>query len=159
MALQLDRSAVPLVDVGGRGGKEAMLARLFPRLEARNEALWDAHDPETDAYVEFKKQADLQWFDIGKYHRLKPEHERIRMVFILHRQGVIDRIFAIDLGDLLRLLTSSPEHRDDGWCWETIAQASALKQAHPRLQLKVPLKVRAFFEAHRCRSEVERLFP
>lgn len=159
MALKLDSRAVSLVDVSGRGGKEAMLARLFPGLEARNGALWDACDPASGVYVEFKKQANLQWFDIGKYHRLTPEHERIRMVFILHHQGVIDQIFAIGLGDLLRLLTSSPQHRDDGWCWETIEQASAMKRAHPRLQLKVPLKVRAFFEDHQHRVEVERLFP
>ena len=79
MALKLDSRAVSLVEVSGRGGKEAMLARLFPGLEARNGTLWDAHGVRTDVYLEFKKQANLQWLDIGKYQGLTRKQERIRV--------------------------------------------------------------------------------
>lgn len=159
MPIRVDPVAVRDVNVAGRGGKEAMLRRVFPGLQPEGEPLWDATDPITGVRVEFKKQANLQWFDIGKYHGLTDDEQRIRMVFILHHEGVIDQIFSLDLGDMLRILTRSPDHNEDGWSRETIAEAKSLKDRHPRLQLKVPLKVRQFFKSHEGLPEVDRLYP
>lgn len=159
MVLKVDRRVVRAGNVGGRGGKEAFFLKAFPGLQKANEKLWDAIDPETQTLVEFKKQADLQWFDIGKYHGLAAPELEIRMVFILHRKGSIDRIAVISLRHFLDILTNDTDHQQDGWTLATIEASSRLKELHPRLQLKVPLKVRRFFEVHGDRPEVEILYP
>ena len=70
----LDLTAIADLRVGGRGGKESVLGPMLCGWRRVSAALYDYEiDTLTDVVrVEVKKQADLQWFDVGKYFNLSP---------------------------------------------------------------------------------------
>ena len=67
--LKVDKKALMKANIGGRGGKEKALLPIFKDLTRVNESLYDCVDSQGQKY-EFKKQQDLQWFDIRKYSNL-----------------------------------------------------------------------------------------
>ncbi len=99
---------IQATSLAGRGGKDQLILQFFPELIAESRPLWDARHRTTGQCFEFKKQANLQWFDIGKYHDLSAEERAVWMTFLLHRNGAIDTIFMVPLGVMLDLLTSPP---------------------------------------------------
>jgi hypothetical protein len=147
--VRLDETIMPSLNVGGRGGKEKMLAPAFPDYIFVNEPLYDfQHREDPTDILEVKKQANCQWFDIGKYHNLSPTQRKIKMTFILHEGGGIQSVFHIPLGDMLDLLCSDPAYRKHGWTQENIEECAVLKRKFPSMQVKVKLAVKTFYKKH-----------
>tara|TARA_R100001594_G_scaffold143035_1_gene190596 strand:- start:266 stop:745 length:480 start_codon:yes stop_codon:yes gene_type:complete len=142
--LKINENQIISANLGGRGGKEAAALSLFANdLTRINHVLFDAIDPLGNKF-EFKKQANLQWFDIGKYYNLTQEEKNIYMVFLVHKNGELEKVATIRLGKFIERLTSSPKHAEDGWTKKTIRFMHEIKKIHPRFQTKAPLKVKQF---------------
>ena len=73
----IDESMVLGLNIGGRGGKEASLLALFPDYERVSAPLYDfVNAKDSKDRIETKKQANCQWFDIGKYHNLSDDEKK-----------------------------------------------------------------------------------
>ena len=151
-----------LVNLGGKGGKEALLKKVFEGIDRKNEELFDAIT-DTGTKLEFKKQMNTQWFDAGKYHNLSEEDREILMTFILTTKankklkldaGLIDKIFTIPLGVFIDTLTSTEKHQNDGWEWENIETCYNQKKKYKTQQAKVKVDVRTFLEDNADKVEV-----
>ena len=113
--LEINENQIMSANLSGRGGKEGAVLSLFvDDLTRVNDVLFDAIDSNGNKF-EFKKQANLQWFDIGKYYNLTEEEKNINMVFLLHKDGKLEKVAIIKLGKFIERLTSSPKHEEDGW--------------------------------------------
>lgn len=142
--LEINENQIMSANLSGRGGKEGAVLSLFvDDLTRVNDVLFDAIDSNGNKF-EFKKQANLQWFDIGKYYNLTEEEKNINMVFLLHKDGKLEKVAIIKLGKFIERLTSSPKHEEDGWTQKTIRFMYEIKKIHPRFQTKAPLKVKRF---------------
>jgi len=150
------------VNLGGKGGKEALLKKVFEGIDRKNEELFDAITS-TGARLEFKKQQNTQWFDAGKYHNLSEENRGILMTFILTTKankklkveaGLIDTIFTIPLGVFIDTLTSTKKHQKDGWEWENIETCYNQKKKYKTQQAKVKVDVRTFLAENADKVEV-----
>ena len=159
----IDKRSVKAVKLGGKGGKEALLEKVFRGSIRKNEQLYDAI--QNGIKIEFKKQMDLQWFDAGKYHDLSSENEAIEMVFILtYKQskknakarlvGKIEKIFTIPLGDMLDTLTASETYRKWGWEWSNIEACYNQKVKYPTQQAKIKIEVRKFLKENPSRCSI-----
>ena len=140
------------VNLGGRGGKESLLKKVFEGTTRQNAELFDAMTID-GTKLEFKKQQNTQWFDAGKYHNLSDADRDILMTFILTTKankkleleaGLIDTIFTISLGDFIDILTSAKKHQSDGWEWENIETCYNQKKKYKTQQAKVKVDVRTF---------------
>ena len=151
----INKTNAKSVNLGGRGGKEALLGKVFEGCIREDEELYDA--TQNGLRLEFKKQADTQWFDAGKYHNLSDEDRSIEMVFILIYQnnksnrtaglvGKIEKIFTITLGSFLDTLTSTKEYQKFGWEWSNIETCAAQKKKYPSQQAKVKVELRKFLK-------------
>ena len=127
---------VDSIDLSGRGGKERLLLGLLSQWNRVNAPL---HDYEIIVngeiiHLEVKKQNNLQWFDSGKYYKLKSEDRGILMLFIFHKKGRIEMIAVAKLGEFLDWLF---EHCSaDGWTDEVLKIGANLKKEYPSLQFK-----------------------
>ena len=136
------------VRIDGKGGKEKILARVFPKSQRHNAALFDLVD-NTGHPRELKKQANTQWFDIGKYHLVSPAEKDILMTFIMHDKGKIQSIFEIKLGEMLDLLTSNKEYRKWGWTSSNMQMCAKQKKLYPTQQAKVKVEVKKFYKENK----------
>jgi hypothetical protein len=89
------------IDLAGRGGRERDVSVLLSKWRRVNAPL---HDYEVERNgetlrLEVKKQANLQWFDSGKYYRLDESDRDIRILFLLHEKVRIDVIAVTRLGE------------------------------------------------------------
>ena len=66
----LNKNVLAHIDMSGRGGKEKQFQPAMPGYERVNDPLRDFVNEETNHSRELKKQQNLQWFDVGKYHNL-----------------------------------------------------------------------------------------
>ncbi len=136
--------------IAGRGGKERQIRAIFSgavRTMWTNHPLFDVEvrSGDTTYHVEFKKQKNLQWFDVGKYHDVSLDDTGIVMLFLLHSlhsKGMIDTVAAIHLGDFVQLMMADPEMRECGWTEEVMEIAADLKRKYPKLQFKVSAPIR-----------------
>ena len=137
----LDLEQAEMLNVGGRGGQEGDVSRPLPGWTRVNAPLHDYQKEVGNELVrlEVKKQANLQWFDSGKYHELSATDRRIRMMFLIHTKGRIDTIAVSFLGDSLDWLCVN--RTSDGWNPEVMAVAAEFKQKHPTLQFKAQAHV------------------
>jgi len=100
--------------------------------------------------LEVKKQANLQWFDSGKYHDLASADRDIRIMFLIHKKGRIDVVVVALLGEFLDWLL---EHRySDGWNREVLRTGADFKARFPSLQFKAPAHIATIL------NEAPRLF-
>jgi hypothetical protein len=137
----IDIARVDEINLAGRGGLERGVSLLLPRWRRVNAPL---HDYEvavdgSDLRLEVKKQANLQWFDSGKYHRLDAAERDIRIMFLLHDNGRIDVIAITLLGEFLDWLFGHCE--SDGWNEEVLRIAADFKARYPSLQFKAPAHI------------------
>ena len=144
--LKVDKKALMKANIGGRGGKEKALLPIFKDLTRVNESLYDCVDSQGQKY-EFKKQQDLQWFDIRKYSNLTKEQKSINMVFIMHEKGEIVGIYTMKLGDMLDFLCNNKKYAKSGWTPTVFKIAAIIKRIAPALQFKAPLKMKEFIGA------------
>ena len=150
----IDESMVLGLNIGGRGGKEASLLALFPDYERVSAPLYDfVNAKDSKDRIETKKQANCQWFDIGKYHNLSDDEKKINMMFLVHDKGTIKHIFRVNLGDMLNILCSDPDHQKSGWTFENIQQCAILKNKYPSMQVKVKLNVKSFHKKYEKQLE------
>jgi hypothetical protein len=148
LAKYLDLSKVAAIRIEGRGGKEDVLRPVLKNWRRVSEQLYDYVSPEGAIRLEVKKQEDLQWFDIGKYHNLTARDRSIRLLFVLHWEGRIIRIIATRLGKLINFLRSREEYRRLGWNEDVFETAARFKNDYPKLQFKVPIHVRRLCYKH-----------
>jgi hypothetical protein len=150
--ININEAKILEVNLGGRGGKESLLSEVFSDIKRTDEELFDAIDQD-GIKLEFKKQANTQWFDAGKYHNLSEADRSILMTFILTTKaskrknieaGLIDKIFTISLGDFLDTLTTSEKHKKDGWELSNIETCYEQKKKYKTQQAKLKVDVRAF---------------
>ena len=151
--MQIDERVIPSIDVSGRGGKESHLMPLLPDYKRVNESLFDFISCEGDERLEIKKQANLQWFDVGKYHNLSEADRQIKMTFLLHKGGLIRLIFYIELGEMLDILCADPKWRKHGWTKENIKTCHDQKLKFASMQAKVQLGVKKFYEKYHNKVE------
>ena len=144
----IDERVIPSINVGGRGGKESNLVSLFPDYRRVNESLFDFISCEGDERLEIKKQTNLQWFDVGKYHNLSEDDRQIKMAFLMHKEGLIRLIFFVELGEMLDILCADPKWRRHGWTKENIKTCHDQKLKFPSMQAKVKLEVKKFYEKY-----------
>ena len=150
----IDEKVVLGLNIGGRGGKEASLLPLFPDYERVSAPLYDfVNSKDSKDRIETKKQANCQWFDIGKYHDLSEDDKGISMMFLVHDKGTIKHIFRVSLGNLLDILCSDPEHQKSGWTFDNIEQCSILKSKYPSMQVKVKLNVKSLYKKYEKQLE------
>lgn len=161
----LDLNEVRLINIRGRGGKEAHIDRLLPahlgwqRAKlSKDKRLYDYYNAAFDLRVETKKQENLQWFDVGKYHALSPADQKIVMLFINHRAGIITQIAAIQLSNFVELMVSDYDCSRFGWNREVLTIAHKFKETHPALQFKVQAKIRTLISAPKYRECFDILF-
>ena len=161
--ITINKKNAKSVKLNGKGGKEALLTKVFKGCIRENAPLYDA--TQNDVKIEFKKQMDLQWFDAGKYHNLSDKDRAIEMVFILtHKKskknakarlvGKIEKIFTIPLGDMLDTLISSKTYREWGWEWSNIEACSDQKVKYPTQQAKIKIEVRKFLRENPSKCTV-----
>ena len=142
--LTVDKNKVLNINVGGRGGKEAVLMPLFNEsLQRVSASLYDAVTP-CGEKLEFKKQANTQWFDLPKYYNLSDDERNINMIFVLHQDGKVQKIARVKLGNMLERLLDNPKYADKGWTSEMLESLHYLKRKHPRFQAKVGLDTKPF---------------
>jgi len=132
----IDIVRVDDIDLAGRGGRERDVSMLLSRWHRVNAPL---HDYEIEVggekfRLEVKKQANLQWFDSGKYYGLNQNDRDIRMMFLLHEKGRINVIAVTCLGEFLDWLFKNRE--SDGWNEEVLKIGADFKRRYPSLQFK-----------------------
>jgi len=144
----LNKSVLSRIDMSGRGGAEKQFAPAMPEYKRVNQPLHDFVNEKTGHRRELKKQQNLQWFDIGKYHKLTRADKEIGMVFAIHKNKLVQEVYEISLGKMLNLLVKDKEFRAAGWTLENIAACHALKIRHPTMQVKMPLKVKVLISKY-----------
>ena len=147
----IELSQVDSINLSGRGGKERIFSLLLPLWKRSHSPLYDFEiDHEGKSLkIEIKKQTNEQWFDSGKYYRLSEINRDIIMLFVNHRNGRINLIAAIKLGNFIDLLLSTPKYQAYGWNEEVISIAADLKQKYPSLQFKAKLRIGNVIKDHR----------
>jgi hypothetical protein len=139
----LNLEHVDSINLLGRGGKETSILPLLPNWKRANSPLYDYEINYQQKLwkVEVKKQENLQWFDSGKYFRLNQSDRDIFLILINHIRGRIILITAIQLGDFIDLLLSTPENQHNGWKNEVLETAAYFKTEYPSLQFKAKVRV------------------
>ena len=145
--MKLNHSVIPKINMSGRGGSEKNFEPILESFCRVSQPLWDFENGLIK--VELKKQKNLQWFDIGKYHNLTKLEKQIVMMFVIHDGEAILSIDTISLYDLLELACNDNHCRQDGWTHDNIKNCNLLKRSFPKMQVKVPLKVANFISEHR----------
>tara|TARA_Y100000592_G_C5360944_1_gene263671 strand:+ start:89 stop:562 length:474 start_codon:yes stop_codon:yes gene_type:complete len=144
--ISVNKNKAKAANVGGRGGKENMVLSLFnENLKRVSKPLYDAVSPNGDK-IEFKKQADDQWFDLPKYYNLSDKDKKIIMTFIMHKSGKVVKIAVVSLGEMLTRLIDNPKYSEYGWTSDAMETLHLLKQKSPKIQSKIKLKTRSFLE-------------
>ena len=147
--MRLDKKLLGKINVGGKGGAEKLfLPVLNEGWERVSASLYDFVNRSTRRKIELKKQANQQWFDVGKYHNLSEDERQIIMVFLVHKKGVVEYVWSISLGDMIDTLLGDDQYSRDGWTAHNLADQHKTKQMHPGGQYKAPLKVKKFVEKH-----------
>ena len=116
------------INVGGQGGAEKKILPALPGYSRINEELYDFINESKTSRVELKKQANTQWFDVGKYHDLSDHDRSVTMLFLLHKDGIPTSVHTISLGEMLDTLTNDKQFQKDGWDWDLIKVESACCQ-------------------------------
>lgn len=143
-------SALATLRVGGRGGKEAVVAAILPGWRRVNAPLYD-YELATGGRVlriELKKQAKVQWFDVGKYYRLTGESRRIWLLFVIHEDAVVSLLLAVRLGIFVDRLCSLPDFQALGWSNDAFKRTAKLKKDYPTMQSKVMANILSLYHAH-----------
>ena len=129
---------------------------MLPGWKRAHEKLYDYEhlDYKPKLRLEIKKQANLQWFDVGKYHQLSEEDKKIFVLFVNHLNGEIQLLLLIQLGDLIDWLCSEDSYKKLGWNDEVFSRAFEFKDKYPALQFKVKLEVLGAYRKAPHRFEV-----
>lgn len=147
--LRIKNKEISNINISGRGGAERMLSEMFENEFVRiNDPLFDVRDANDGKLYEFKKQKDLQWFDVGKYFDLSPEQREIMMTFVTYKEESPDMVVQQTLGSFVDTCCSDPDFQKDGWTHENIKAGALNKKLYPKMQFKVPLKTRRYFKKY-----------
>jgi hypothetical protein len=150
LASYIQTKDIALIDLSGKGGKESLMAALLPGWKRVPEELFD-YEMDTASgklRIEFKKQRNEQWFDVGKYHDLSADDRNIWLLFAIHSQGRITHLLAANLGCFVDFLCAHPEMKKIGWNAELFQTAKNFKDKYPSLQFKVSAKILTLYRAH-----------
>tara|TARA_Y100000592_G_C5455270_1_gene311055 strand:- start:876 stop:1394 length:519 start_codon:yes stop_codon:yes gene_type:complete len=157
--IKINKKQAQKANLSGRGGKEFILKHVFTvdgvECKRVNKPLYDF--TQGNHRLEFKKQSNTQWFDVGKYHNLKQNDEDIDMVFIVTSKGKADNlpqgqiiyIAVMRLGTMLNLLLNTSKYNQLGWTKENLKTCYEQKLKYPTQQAKVKLNVRNFLRENK----------
>jgi len=145
----LKQNEISKINMGGKGGAERHFSPILPDYRRVSAPLYDFINETNNHKIELKKQKNLQWFDAGKYHNLSTENKNICMLFVLHNGEDVVGVYSITLGKLIDLLCKDSECQKDGWTVENIKQCYQLKISFPKMQVKVPVKVKNFIKKYK----------
>ena len=145
--MKLRNDLIPTIDMSGRGGAEKVFGPILEDFHRVSKPLWDFES--TEEKVELKKQKNLQWFDIGKYHNLTKQEKQIVMMVVVHDGSNILSIDTINLQNLLELACKDQECQRKGWTYQNIQQCHLMKTNFRPMQVKVPLNVKHFIAKYR----------
>jgi len=158
--IKINKPEAQKANLSGKGGKEFLLKNVFtiPNTDCKriSAPLYDFVQGENK--LEFKKQGDTQWFDIGKYHNLKKEDQNIDMVFIVTSKGSkndriptgeIMYIATMKLGTMVHILLNNSEYGALGWTKENFKTCYEQKKKYPTQQAKVKLEIRSFLRENK----------
>lgn len=149
-----DKSLLLHIDFSGRGGREKQIKKLFPSLKRHDRKGYDFVSEDAIIY-ETKKQANMQWFNLAKFHNLSKSEQRIKLLFIcVDSNNLVDLIFCVEKGDFLKILVDNKEMRDRGWSWGAIEKAHELVKLASTIQPKTSIIMRNFFKKYRKEVEV-----
>lgn len=128
--------AITEISIGGKGGCEKLISRIFINARKVNSPLYDFEiDYRNKTYkIEVKKQNNKQWFDSGKYHNLSDDDKSIIFVFIFHKNGKIHKIAATTFDEFITWMKKNK--KKDGWCDEVTRVGALFKIKYPTLQFK-----------------------
>ena len=142
--MKLKSSLVESINVSGQGGAEKKLEPLLKAngFKRTSMPLYDFINPKTGERIEVKKQAGSQWFDLAKYANMSEQDKDITMLFVMHKNGLIDSVHSIKLGEFLSILCSDPKHYSSGFHWPAIQKLAVLKEQHKGLQTKASVNIR-----------------
>jgi hypothetical protein len=151
LAQYINTGTIDALRLGGRGGKESDIGIILPGWRRVGAAL---HDYEQDTEIgtlrlELKKQTNLQWFDVGKYHKLSDESRQIWILFVIHEDGIVTLLLAVRLGSFIDFLCSTANFQKLGWNDEVFETAAKFKGSYPALQFKVKADVLSLYRTHR----------
>jgi len=147
--IPINKVAAATIRLEGYGGKEKEILTTLPNGTFKVDA--SLYDFEWGSLLlEIKKQQDAQWFDVGKYYNLSDRHQKIRMLFYVYKKGVgLINIYLISLGQMLEYLCNDPIYQANGWTWDNIKDCYNQKKKYPKMQTKVPLRVKQFAEKYK----------
>jgi len=147
--VRLNKKLLGKINVSGPGGAEKLfLPVLSEDWERVSASLYDFVNRSTRRKIELKKQANQQWFDVWKYHNLSDDDRQILMTFLVHKNGAIEYVWSIGLGDMIDILLGDDEYTKDGWTSDNLADEYKKKQMYPGRQSKSPLKVKKFVDKY-----------
>ncbi len=144
----LDKSIIAEINMGGKGGGEKAFAPALMDFRRVSACLYDFVNEDTQEKVELKKQKDLQWFDGWKYHNLSSEDRNITMMFVLHDGDRVSSVYSMTLGVMIDTLLADSEYNEAGWTSDVLQSLYTLKGIAPKVQSKLPLKVRGFVKKY-----------
>jgi hypothetical protein len=152
----IDLSRINSINLEGRGGKEKHFSVLLPRWKRSSSPLYDYELEHKGRLLklEIKKQANVQWFDSGKYYLLNEVDREIILLLVNHLKGRINLIAAICLGNFIDLLVSEQQYHALGWSEEVMKIAADLKKKYPSLQFKVKAQIGSIIRDHRCHFQM-----
>ena len=154
--IKINKEQANLANLSGKGGKEYLLKKVFTvdglECKPENKPLYDF--VQGDRKLEFKKQGNTQWFDIGKYHNIDTEDKNIDMVFVVTSKGKADvippgeimYIATMKLGTMIHLLLNNNKYKKLGWTKENFETCYEQKIKYPTQQAKVKLEIREFIK-------------
>lgn len=137
--LILNTDALRSAKVDGRGGKESELLALFPTLRRESRPLYDFVDDVDGVKYELKKQKNVQWFDLSKYHNLSDDEREIRLLVVL-----LDKKKEIDIVSIVQLGSFIDKMRDINHDWSEVMLKAAndFKKLLMTTQIKTPVNLR-----------------
>ena len=146
--MRLDKGFIAEINMGGRGGGEAVFAPALIDFRRVNECLFDFINDKSGERLELKKQQNLQWFDGWKYHNLSADDRNIIMLFVLHNNKKVLKICSVGLGKMIDTLLGDPDYDDAGWSADVLRNLYEIKQKAAKVQSKLPLHVKKFVEKY-----------
>ena len=144
----VNKKIISTIQMGGRGGGEAVFAPALEGFQRISECLYDFVNEDTEEKVELKKQKNLQWFDGWKYHNLSAADKKNIMLFVLHDGKNVSQVYSISLGQMIETLLADPDYDAAGWNPQVLENLYNLKKVSPKLQSKLPLKVKNFVQKY-----------
>ena len=158
--LRIDESKINNIDISGKGGKEKVILPIFENnLIRKNASLYDFIDSDTNKKYEIKKQQNIQYFDLKKYHTLLDSDKEITMVFIIYEnkpiKGKITLVTTIQLNKFIDLVMDyNKTYIKWGWTSEALQLIKEIQKISPKNQTKAAANIKDLINEERNKFNI-----